>query len=148
MAVVLFLLLRRFFGTVFLSNYNGAASLDIFKRQLKTVLFRRAFSNWWLDCGAFSVLNYFIFRFCSFLLWFLNFNFYCSFNFFELVNSALGPWERALYKYLIIIIIIIIIIIVKRLMRSSKTNYERMTGELTIWLTIEDCLTVTIDGSP
>ena len=31
--------------------------------------------------------------------------------------------------------------------RSSKTNYERTTGELTIWLTIDDCLTVTIDGS-
>ena len=29
----------------------------------------------------------------------------------------------------------------------SKTNYERTTGELTIWLTIDDCLTVTIDGS-
>ena len=28
------------------------------------------------------------------------------------------------------------------LTRSSKTNYVRMTGELTIWLTIEDCLTV------
>ena len=27
------------------------------------------------------------------------------------------------------------------------TNYERTTGELTIWLTIDDCLTVTIDGS-
>ena len=33
------------------------------------------------------------------------------------------------------------------LTRSSKTNYERTTGELTIWLTIDDCLTVTIDGS-
>ena len=30
---------------------------------------------------------------------------------------------------------------------SSITNYERTTGELTIWLTIDDCLTVTIDGS-
>ena len=29
---------------------------------------------------------------------------------------------------------------------SSKTNYDRTTGELTIWLT-DDCLTVTIDGS-
>ena len=33
------------------------------------------------------------------------------------------------------------------LMRSSKTNHERTTRELTIWLTIDDCLTVTIDGS-
>ena len=33
------------------------------------------------------------------------------------------------------------------LTRSSKTNYERTIGELTIWLTIDDCLTVTIDGS-
>ena len=33
------------------------------------------------------------------------------------------------------------------LTKSSKTNYERTTGELTIWLTIDDCLTVTIDGS-
>jgi len=33
------------------------------------------------------------------------------------------------------------------LTRSSKTNYERTTGELTIWLTIDNCLTVTIDGS-
>ena len=30
------------------------------------------------------------------------------------------------------------------LTRSRKTNYERTTGELTIWLTIDDCLTVTI----
>ena len=33
------------------------------------------------------------------------------------------------------------------LTKSSKTNYERTTGELTIWLTIDNCLTVTIDGS-
>ena len=33
------------------------------------------------------------------------------------------------------------------LTRSSITNYERTTGELTIWLTIDNCLTVTIDGS-
>ena len=33
------------------------------------------------------------------------------------------------------------------LTRSRKTNYERTTGELTIWLKIDDCLTVTIDGS-
>ena len=30
---------------------------------------------------------------------------------------------------------------------SSKTNYERMTGQPTIWLTIHNCLTVSIDGS-
>ena len=30
---------------------------------------------------------------------------------------------------------------------SSKTNYERLTGQPTIWLTINDCLTLTIDGS-
>ena len=30
---------------------------------------------------------------------------------------------------------------------SSKSNYERTTGQLTSWLTINDCLTVTIDGS-
>ena len=30
---------------------------------------------------------------------------------------------------------------------SSKTNYERMTRQLTIWLKIIDCLTVTIEGS-
>ena len=28
---------------------------------------------------------------------------------------------------------------------SSKTNYEWMTGQWTIWLTINDCLTVTKD---
>ena len=33
------------------------------------------------------------------------------------------------------------------LTRSSKTNYERTTGELTICLTIDDCLNMTIDGS-
>ena len=33
------------------------------------------------------------------------------------------------------------------LTRSSKTNYERTTGELTIWLTKDNCLTVTIDWS-
>ena len=33
------------------------------------------------------------------------------------------------------------------LTKSSKTNYERTTGQLTIWLTIDDCLTVPIDGS-
>ena len=32
------------------------------------------------------------------------------------------------------------------LTRSSITNYERTTKELTIWLTIDDSLTVTIDG--
>ena len=32
------------------------------------------------------------------------------------------------------------------LTRSSKINYERTTRELTIRLTIDDCLTVTIDG--
>ena len=31
--------------------------------------------------------------------------------------------------------------------RSSKTSYGRTTGELTIRLTIDDCLTVTIDRS-
>ena len=29
----------------------------------------------------------------------------------------------------------------------SKTNYDRMTAQATISLTINDCLTVTIDGS-
>ena len=33
------------------------------------------------------------------------------------------------------------------LTNASKTNYERMTGQPTIWLTINDCFTVTIDGS-
>ena len=33
------------------------------------------------------------------------------------------------------------------LTKSSKTNYERTTGKLTIWLTIDDCLTVPTDGS-
>ena len=33
------------------------------------------------------------------------------------------------------------------LTKSSRTNYERTTGQLTIWLTIDDCLTVPIDGS-
>ena len=33
------------------------------------------------------------------------------------------------------------------LTRSSKTNYERTTGELTIWLAIDDCLTVTMEVS-
>ena len=55
------------------------------------------------------ILSYFIFSFCSFLLWFLNFNF-GSFKFFKLLNSAFGTCERAVYKCLIIIIIIIIII--------------------------------------
>ena len=33
--------------------------------------------------------------------------------------------------------------------KARKTNYtrERLSEELTIWLTIDDCLTVTIDGS-
>ena len=30
---------------------------------------------------------------------------------------------------------------------SSKTNYEIMTGQLTIWVTINDCITVTTEGS-
>ena len=30
---------------------------------------------------------------------------------------------------------------------STKTNYDRTTGQLTIWLTINDCLTMKIDGS-
>ena len=30
---------------------------------------------------------------------------------------------------------------------SSKTNYEGMTGQLAIWLNINGCLAVTIDGS-
>ena len=33
------------------------------------------------------------------------------------------------------------------LTESSKTNHERTTGQMTIWLTINDCLTVTVDGS-
>ena len=33
------------------------------------------------------------------------------------------------------------------LTESSKTDYERTTGQLTIWLTINDWLTVIIDGS-
>ena len=33
------------------------------------------------------------------------------------------------------------------LTRSSKTNYKRTTGQLTIWLTIDDFLTEAIDGS-
>ena len=33
------------------------------------------------------------------------------------------------------------------LTESSKTNYERTTGQLTIWPTVNDCLTKTIDGS-
>ena len=33
------------------------------------------------------------------------------------------------------------------LTESSKSDSERTTGQLTIWLTINDCLTVTIDGS-
>ena len=28
-----------------------------------------------------------------------------------------------------------------------KNNYEKTTGHMTIWLTINDCLTVTVDGS-
>ena len=35
----------------------------------------------------------------------------------------------------------------KRLIDEIKQNYERTTGELTICLTKDDCLTVTIDGS-
>ena len=35
----------------------------------------------------------------------------------------------------------------KLLIDEIKQNYERTTGELTIWLTIDDCLTLTIDGS-
>ena len=30
---------------------------------------------------------------------------------------------------------------------STKTNYERTAGQLTVWPTINDCLTMTIDGS-
>ena len=33
------------------------------------------------------------------------------------------------------------------LTKSSKTNCERTTGQLTIWLTIHDCLNVTIEES-
>ena len=33
------------------------------------------------------------------------------------------------------------------LTESSKTNHERTTGQLTIWLTINNCLTATIDRS-
>ena len=32
-----------------------------------------AFLNWWFDCGFFHMLHYFIFSFCCFLSWFLNF---------------------------------------------------------------------------
>ena len=32
------------------------------------------------------------------------------------------------------------------LTESSKTNFERTTEQLTIWPTINDCLTVKIDG--
>ena len=31
--------------------------------------------------------------------------------------------------------------------KQNYSNYERTTGQLTIWLTINDCLTETIDGS-
>ena len=31
--------------------------------------------------------------------------------------------------------------------KQNYSNYERNTGQLTIWLTINDCLTETIDGS-
>ena len=30
---------------------------------------------------------------------------------------------------------------------QAQRNYEKMTGQPTIWLTMNDCLTVTIDGS-
>ena len=33
------------------------------------------------------------------------------------------------------------------LTESSKTNYEMMIGQLKIWQTINDCVTVTTDGS-
>ena len=33
------------------------------------------------------------------------------------------------------------------LTESNKTNYERTTGQLKIWRTINDCLAVTLDGS-
>ena len=54
-----------------------------------------------------------MFSFCSFFIVVFKFlTFTVVLNFFKLdVNSAFGPWERALYKCLIIIIIIIIIII-------------------------------------
>ena len=54
-----------------------------------------------------------MFSFCSFFIVVFTFlTFTVVLNFFKLdVNSAFGPWERALYKCLIIIIIIIIIII-------------------------------------
>ena len=46
MAVVFSLLLRRFFGTLSVPQHiRDAGSLDIFKGQLKTVPFRRAFLN-------------------------------------------------------------------------------------------------------
>ena len=32
------------------------------------------------------------------------------------------------------------------LTESGKTNYKQTTGQLTIWLTINDCLTVKTDG--
>ena len=33
------------------------------------------------------------------------------------------------------------------LTEANKTNYEKTAGQLTIWLTINDCLSVTTDGS-
>ena len=53
-----------------------------------------------------------MFSFCSFFIVVFKFStFTVVLNFFKLdVNSAFGPWERALYKCLIIIIITIIII--------------------------------------
>ena len=63
-------------------HIRDAGLLDIFIRRLKTVLSRHAFFNWWLRLWCFYILFFFIFSFCSILLWFLNFDFYGSFKFF------------------------------------------------------------------
>ena len=83
MAGELFLLLRRFFGTVFLSILGMLDHWTFLKDSSKLLCLDALFK---IDDStvAFLYVKLFIFSFFSSSLWFLNFNFYCSFNFLNL----------------------------------------------------------------
>ena len=83
MAVELFLLLRRFFGTVFLSILGMLDHWTFLKDSSKLLCLDALFK---IDDSTvvFLYVKLFIFSFFSSSLWFLNFNFYCSFNFLNL----------------------------------------------------------------
>ena len=52
------------------------------------------------------------------------FQLFVCFQFFKLVNSAFGPWERALHRYKGLIIITIIIIIIIIIIMSQYETLE------------------------